>query len=117
MGNVKMFNFWKKKVKEPGPQKSEKELATERGEPWVEVLNFDLDPKNSSQGAFELDWNVHFVNDLRSKGFPGKTDEQVVDNWFRNICRHIVLETYENDVATNKYIDRVDLGNGRTEVK
>jgi len=116
MGNVKMFNFWKKKKQEPA-KKSEKELATERGEPWVEVLSFDLDPSNTSQGAFELDWNVHFVNDLRQKGFPGKTDEQVVDNWFRNICRHIVLETYENDVATNKYIDRKDIGNGLTEVK
>ena len=32
------------------------------------------------QGAFELDWNVYFVNQLRKEGFQGTTDEDVVDH-------------------------------------
>ena len=37
--------------------KTTKELATERGEPWVEVIKVDVDPKSPKTGSFELDWN------------------------------------------------------------
>lgn len=117
MGDIKMFNFWKKNNKKPQIQKSKKELATEKGEPFIEVLGVEIDYENPGQGSFELDWNTFFIAELRAKGYPGKTEEQIIDNWFRDICRHIVLETWENDVATNKYIDKKDLGNGKTEIK
>ena len=47
------------KVDSPKPKaknKSEKELATEAGEPWVSVIDVELDPENVGNGAFELDW-------------------------------------------------------------
>jgi len=50
----------KAKVVEP-PPKTEKQLATEKGEPYVAVLSMDVDPNNLHQGAFELDWNEIFV--------------------------------------------------------
>ena len=85
--------FSKSKKSEP---KTPKDEATQKGEPWVNVVGFDIDKGNPSQGAFELDWNIHFVNQLRKEGFPGRTDEDVVDNWFQSVCKNVVLETWEN---------------------
>ena len=103
--------------------KSEKELATERGEPWIQVLRIDVDPDNLHQGAFELDWNEIFVARLIKAGYMMKredTDAEIVDRWFQNICRHVVMETWEQEQAINKYsnqyVNTRDIGNGRSEV-
>lgn len=87
-----------KKVK----KKSAKELATDRGEPYVAILGMDLDPENIHQGAFELDWNDKFVADLIRAGYQGKTDADIVDQWFQTVCRNVALETYENEQPLKK---------------
>ncbi|MCX7593174.1 MAG: hypothetical protein N2235_05340 [Fischerella sp.] len=94
-----------------------KAAATARGEPWVEVISIELDPDNVGQGAFEIDWNEFFVSKLIKAGYQGKTDQDIVDNWFQTVCRNIALETweqYEADPTTR--INRRNLGGGRTEV-
>ena len=99
--------------------KSDKEIATENGQPYVNIISVDIDADNPSQGSFELDWNVHFVAKLRSMGYPGATDETVVDLWFQSVCRNILLETWEQEAANRdgtRYISRRDLGDGKTEV-
>lgn len=108
------------KQKDPKTQKSKKsakDLATEKGEPWVNILSIELDPENIGNGAFELDWNDIFVAKLVRAGYKGKNDAQIVDQWFQTICRNVVLETYEQYEA-NKLggIERKSLSNGRTEV-
>jgi hypothetical protein len=104
-------------------KKSEKDLATERGEPYVAVLGMEIDPENMQQGAFELDWNDKFVANLIRAGYQmdaKDTDSAIVDRWFTTVCRNIVLETYEQYEAMNPERDRVvksrDLGDGRSEV-
>ena len=106
-----------KKKAEPAP-KSAKELANERGEPYVAILSMDVDPENIHSGAFELDWNDKFVANLIRAGYVGKTDSDIVDQWFQNVCRHVVMETWEQEQAMNpqRYTRSRDLGNGRTEV-
>jgi hypothetical protein len=124
-----VFDIFKKKKpakveapKEPrAPKKTEKELATEKGEPWVGILSMDIDPDNLHQGAFELDWNDKFVANLVRAGYQGKpedTDAEIVDRWFQNICRHVVLETFEQEQAMNpnRVVKSRDIGGGRTEV-
>lgn len=98
-------------------------LATTAGEPYIEIVAMELNSENPSLGSFELDWNEHFVKKLRAMGYPGKTDEIVVDLWFQDVCRNILLETYEQEQANRavgdnnvRYINRKDLGNGKTEV-
>ena len=98
-------------------------LATTAGEPYIEIVTMELNSENPSLGSFELDWNEHFVKKLRAMGYPGKTDEIVVDLWFQDVCRNILLETYEQEQANRavgdnnvRYINRKDLGNGKTEV-
>ncbi len=100
--------------------KDPKTLATEKGEPWVSILNVELDPNNIGQGAFELDWNEFFVAKLVRAGYKGKDDAQIVDQWFQDVCRNVVLETFEQYEANNPRpvsgIQRKDIGDGRTEV-
>ena len=95
---------------------SPKELANEKKEPWVGVLETHVNKENIKHGFFDLDWNEYFVLELRSAGYKGTTDEEVVDQWFSDLCRHVALETYELDQQQNEWVRRRDLGNGRTEV-
>ena len=109
-----------KKPRKPKVTKTPKEIATEKGEPYISVLSVDLDKNNVGNGSFELDWNDTFIKQLRAAGYPGKTDEDVVDMWFRNICRNVLAESYEQEIAQKpdniRYINRTKGSDGRTEV-
>jgi len=124
-----LFDRFKKKkpqakvVDLPNPKKkTEKELADERGEPYVNIVSMEIDPNNLHQGAFELDWNDKFVSNLVRAGYQMKgddTDADIVDRWFQNVCRHVVMETWEQEEAMRNsgiYVRTTDLGNGRKEV-
>jgi hypothetical protein len=128
---MSIFDRFLKKKKlevkaEPKPKKvvkTEKEIATEKGEPWVNILSMEIDPENMQNGAFELDWNDKFVANLVRAGYqknPKDADADIVDRWFTAVCRNIVLETYEQYEAMNPERDRVvktrDIGDGRSEV-
>ena len=121
-----LFDRFKKKPAEVKPatagrKKSAKELATERGEPYVNILNLELDGNNLAQGAFELDWNDKFIANLIRAGYqmePNEPEDRIVDRWFQAVCRNVVLETWEQDQAQNnvRFTKNRDIGNGRTEV-
>ena len=102
--------------------KSPKEIATEKGEPYVAILSVELDPENIGNGAFELDWNDKFITNLVRAGYKGKDDADMVDRWFQEVCRNIVMENYEQWEANQpvdqrpRIVDKRDLGGGRTEV-
>ena len=125
---LKIFDVFKKKksitTEQPtAPQKTEKEIATEKGEPYVNIISMDVDPENMQNGAFELDWNDKFVANLVRAGYqkdPKDTDADIVDRWFTAVCRNVVLETYEQYEAMNPERDRVvktrNIGDGRSEV-
>ena len=119
--------FAKKQPKEaatpraPKKEKSAKDLATERGEPYVAMLSMEVDPENLHQGSFELDWNEKFVANLVRAGYqmrPDDTDNDIVDRWFQAVCRNVVLETWEQEQAMNpnRVVKTRDIGDGRSEV-
>ena len=119
--------FTKKPAKEtvspraPKIEKSAKDLATERGEPYVAMLSMEVDPENLHQGSFELDWNEKFVANLVRAGYqmrPDDTDSDIVDRWFQAVCRNVVLETWEQEQAMNpnRVVKSRDIGDGRSEV-
>ena len=105
-------------IKEQKTKKTPKELATERDEPWVEVVSMDIDKDNPGNGAFELDWNDKFLSNLIRAGYQGKTDQDIVDNWFKSVCRNVIQENFEQEQADPEIraSNRRDLGDGRTEV-
>ena len=108
------------KPKSEKPVKSAKDIATERGEPYIAILSMEVDQENLHQGSFELDWNSVFVTRLVRAGYmmkPDDTDADIVDRWFQNVCRHVVMETWEQEQAMNPRFTRSrDLGDGRREV-
>ena len=115
-----------KEVK-PAPRikKTAKDLATEKGEPYVSILNVELDPDNIGNGAFELDWNDKFITNLVRAGYqqkPGEADTVIVDRWFADICKNILSENFEQWEANQpmdgrpREVNRRDLGDGRSEV-
>lgn len=114
-----------KKKEKPKVALTAKELATQNGEPYVNIVSMEIDPNNINSGAFELDWNDKFVLNLVRAGYKIRdddTDSQIVDRWFQTVCRNVALEVYEQEVADPekrndiRIIQQRDLGNGRTEV-
>jgi hypothetical protein len=114
----------KPKEKKAEPVLSEKEKATQAGEPYVSILKVEVDPTNINNGAFELDWNDKFILNLIRAGYKQKdsdTDQVMVDRWFQSVCRNIALEIYEQQQADPdnrdmRVVRTKDLGDGRTEV-
>jgi hypothetical protein len=111
---------------EPKPKKVEKtakEVATEKGEAFFDIVSMEIDPTNINAGSFEFDWNDKMIADLVRHGYqmnPKDTDADIIDRWFTAVCRNIVLETYEQEQAMNPARDRViksrNIGDGRSEV-
>lgn len=106
------------------PELSAKEKATQAGEPYVNILSVEIDPNNVQAGSFELDWNSMFITQLVKAGYMKKkedTDQDIVDRWFSDVCRNVVLELYQQQQADpenrdTRNVRTRDLGNGRTEV-
>ena len=95
-----------------------KEAATAKKEPWVAVLQTHVNPESPKNGFFELDWNEYFVLMLRNNGYTGVTEEEIVDQWFSDLCREVGSD--ENvpgmDRRGSGYININNLGNGKSEV-
>jgi hypothetical protein len=96
-----MFDIFKKKVVPPAVEKpatvpkktkTPKEIATEKREPWVAVLDTSINPRDPRNGFFELDWNEYFIDQLRFAGYKGDTDEDLIDRWFRDLCLSVAAE-------------------------
>jgi len=96
---------------------SPKELATEKKEPWIAVLETHVNKENVRNGFFELDWNEYFVLQLRSAGYTGATDEEIVDQWFNELCRNVGAdEGIDMSRRGAGYVNRALRDDGRTEV-
>lgn len=94
-----------------------KELATEKKEPWVAVLDTHVNKDNIRNGFFELDWNEYFVLELRQAGYTGETEEAVVDQWFQELCRNVGAEANVNmERRGSGFINVNNIGDGKSEV-
>lgn len=114
--------FKKKKIAAVAKEqtKSAKQIATEKGEPYFEILSIDIDPNDINAGAFEFDWNDKMIADLIRHGYqmdPRDTDADIIDRWFTAVCRNVVLETAEQyEAMSTRVVKSRDIGDGRTEV-
>jgi len=70
----------------------EKKKAEIKQEPWVNVVELGVNPENAQAGYIELDWNDHFVKMLHNNGYSGKSDEDVVNQWFNDVCKTVLLQ-------------------------
>jgi hypothetical protein len=117
----------KKKIEEPVVEKTceerrrealdaEKEAATKAGEPWVAVLDTQINPNNIRNGFFELDWNNEFIEQLLDAGYSGETNEQIVDQWFRTIVSQMLEDEGQDADRDMGYINVVPIDKGKSEV-
>jgi hypothetical protein len=69
-------------------QEFEKQRAILRDQPWVAIVNSGFDPEQGIDGVFfEFDWNAKWIEFLKLNGYVGHSDEQIVDDWFTDVCR------------------------------
>ena len=87
LDKLKQLNPFSKNVK----KEVEETKETAKG-PWVKVIEVHFDKNNPQRGYFELDWNEDFVGLLGEAGYAGPNPEAIVDLWFNDLCRSIVLE-------------------------
>ncbi len=83
-----MLKFFKKLLS----KKTTAESMKDSPEPWVNVVKAHVDPSNPKQGYFELEWNPAFVLFLRKNGYQGATPEDIVDQWFTDLCKNVSLD-------------------------
>jgi hypothetical protein len=94
-----------------------KETATAKKEPYVAVLNTHINTDNIRNGFFELDWNEYFILKLTEAGYKGDSEEAIVDQWFKDLCRDVALDEGINmDRRGVGFINVTNIGNGRSEV-
>lgn len=96
---------------------SPKDLANEKAEPYVAVLETKVNVDNPRNGFFELDWNEHFVTQLKNAGYSGETDEEIVDQWFQDLCRNVGAEAgVSMDRRGSGYINVNKIDGNRSEI-
>lgn len=87
------MNWLTKLFNKETPEVEKKIDYTLSPNPHVEVVKITIpNPKDPTVGYFELDWNDAFVKQLREAGYSGRQDEEVVDQWFNDLCRGVVSD-------------------------
>ena len=96
-------------------KKTVKKKGAKSKEPWVKVLNMNVNPDNPRNGFFELDWNDAFVENLKGHGYQGNSQEEIVDRWFQTLCNTI---RNEQGISVNSsgYVQITRRDDGKTEV-
>ena len=93
-----------------GQYEYDKQVAEIKQEPYVNVLKLDVNPENAKAGYMELDWNDHFVKFLHENGYTGENDEAVVNKWFNDVCRTVLVqEIADQDYGLEDIGDRSDV--------
>jgi|TARA_B100000287_G_C20262107_1_gene634416 hypothetical protein len=116
----KLKNMFQSPKKEKTTTKeTDKEIATRKGEPYIKVIDTNVDPKNPKYGYFELDWNKHFVKNLKDNGFSGNSDEEIVDHWFSVLCNTIAEEGQSmmpSNTTNDSLVSQNRRDDGKTEI-
>ncbi len=109
------YNMTMKVKKTKNTKAKTKKNSKKSEEPWVKVLNMNVNPENPRNGFFELDWNDEFVNMLTQHGYQGESQEEIVDRWFQTLCRTIGNEQ-GIDVTGSGYVQINRRDDGKTEI-
>ena len=106
------------KAAEEAAKLSPKDRATAQGMPYVTVLDTHVNKDNVRNGFFELDWNDHFIVQLKQAGygFDGDPDEEIVDRWFRDLASNMLAEAGLDPARPAGYINVVPIAKGKSEV-
>lgn len=73
--------------------KIQREERRNSAEPWIEVISESYDPE-TKQVAMNLDWNQAFIKMLRSNGYSGRDEQELVDKWFKELSKEIATDIH-----------------------
>lgn len=105
--NKKQHLYLDKKYDKLSNHEYKKKIATLNKEPWVDIIG-DYHPEKNKDGLYiELDWNYYFIEMLKTNGYTGKTESEIIDLWFNELCRNIAYE----DNFFDEFIDEENKNN------
>lgn len=73
-----------------------KEKKLDKNKPDVRVIKVHLDQNDPGNGYFELEWNDHFVLELKRNGYTGASDEEIVNAWFSELCYNVYSDDLDS---------------------
>lgn len=76
-------------------QEYSKEIYTLRKEPWID-LDVILNP-DTNEVEFVFDYNEYFWKKLKSEGHPGTDEEEIIDNFVRDLGRKLATDDYSDN--------------------
>lgn len=74
------------------------------GEPWVSMPRIHWSPLGKPRAFFELEYNEHFVKQLRDNGYSGE-DAEIVNQWMNDVCEGILEESVTDDPNGRRWSD------------
>jgi len=63
-------------------------------DPWVEIIGWG---ELKDGVRIELDWNEPFITELKSKGFSGADEDQIVQKWIIMLMHDLSNENEDGD--------------------
>jgi len=85
----------------------EKQRASLRDEPWIAIINSGFDAEKGIDGVFfEFDWNSKWVEFLKLNGYIGHTEDQIIDDWFSDVCRSHTAAELAGSLAPTHHLHR-----------
>jgi len=63
--------------------------------PFVEIISDGYDPELGVQ--LQLDWNAAFIKELKSKGYRGRNERDIVNKWLTAVHKQLANEFEEDD--------------------
>lgn len=101
--------------KKAKPKKKQAKKTAKKSKPSVKIVNFDFDINDPKMGSIELDWNKEFIALLKKNNYVGNSDEDIVEKWLTDVCKNIANEETFQNLENVRYIQRKELGGGKTE--
>ena len=82
------------KIDQPTHDRKKADLL---GEPWVSMPRIHWNPLGKSRAYFEMDYNSHFIKQLRDNGYEGE-ESDIINQWMNDVCIGILEEINDMDV-------------------
>lgn len=80
-------------------KQGEKIIATLKNEPWIAIIDDEYDWHLGTSGfRIEFDWNDLWIEELRRHGYSGETEEEIVEQWFQEVCRAETVKLEEGPI-------------------
>jgi chromosome segregation ATPase len=101
------------------PVEYEKQIHSLENKPWFKIMDVTYhNTHNGGRFAFEYDWNEQHLEDLKSQGYSGPTDEDIIEQWLNDCARQIIpsiSDSVEDDPPPTRKIQKTKKTGGKTE--